>query len=108
VNTSLVPNANGACYHPALNYPPTTPPSRLSVIDGDLCGYPNGRRLFDDIVDVDLRAFAEGYGPVLNAVLGLPNKSPNNALGDGVDANEKTFLGTFPYVAAPHAGYDKP
>jgi len=108
VNTSLVPNSNGACYHPVLGLPSTTPPSRLSVIDGDLCGYPNGRRLFDDIVDVDLRAFAEGYGPILNAVLGLPNKSPNNLLGDGVDANEKAFLGTFPYVAAPHAGYDNP
>jgi Domain of unknown function (DUF4331) len=108
VNTSLVPNPNGACYHPALSLPPSTPPSRLSVIDGDLCGYPNGRRLFDDIVDVDLRAFAEGYGPILNAVLGLPNKSPNNVLGDGVDANEKAFLTTFPYVAAPFAGYDKP
>jgi Domain of unknown function (DUF4331) len=108
VNTSLVPNPNGACYHPALSLPPSTPPSRLSVIDGDLCGYPNGRRLFDDIVDVDLRAFAEGYGPILNAVLGLPNKSPNNVLGDGVDANEKAFLTTFPYVAAPSAGYDKP
>ena len=108
VNTSLVPTALGACYHPALNLPPNTPPSRLSVIDGDLCGYPNGRRLFDDIVDVDLRAFAEGYGPILAGVLGLPNKSPNNQLGDGVDANEKTFLATFPYVASPAAGYDKP
>jgi hypothetical protein len=110
VNTALVPHPNGACYHPALNLPPTTPPSRLSVIDGDLCGYPNGRRLLDDIVDVDLRAFAEGYGPILNAVLGLPNKSPNNQLGDGVDGNEPTkpFLTTFPYVAAPHQGYQVP
>src|SRR5262245_15372230 len=108
VNTSLVPTPLGACYHPALNLPANTPPSRLSVIDGDLCGYPNGRRLFDDIVDVDLRAFAEGYGPILASVLNLPNKSPNNQLGDGVDANEKTFLAAFPYVASPAAGYDKP
>src|SRR4030095_11262646 len=94
--TSLVPNPNGACYHPALSLPPSTPPSRLSVIDGDLCGSPNGRRLFEDSVDVALVAFAEGYAPILNAVLGLPNKSPNNVLGDGVDANEKVFLATFP------------
>ena len=35
---------------------------RLGVLDGDLAGFPNGRRLEDDIVDIDLRAFAEGYG----------------------------------------------
>ena len=82
--------------------------NRLAVIAGDFAGYPNGRRLEDDIVDIDLRAFAEGYGPILNAALGLPNRTPNNLLGDGVDANEKPFLTTFPYLASPHQGYEKP
>jgi hypothetical protein len=81
---------------------------RLGVLDGDFAGYPNGRRLEDDIVDIDLRAFAEGYGAVLNSALGLPNKSPNNILGDGVDANDKPFSIHFPYVAAPHQGYQVP
>jgi hypothetical protein len=93
---------------------PTTPAgagNRLGVLAlpaPDLAGFPNGRRLEDDIVDIDLRAFAEGYGPVLNSGFGLPNKSPNNTLGDGVDANDKPFLTTFPYVAAPHQGYEVP
>src|SRR5215510_10627098 len=65
---------------------------RFGVLDGDLAGFPNGRRLEDDIVDIDLRAFAEGYASFLNGLLGLLNKSPNNLLGDGVDANDKQFL----------------
>jgi hypothetical protein len=34
------------------------------------------------------------------------NVAPNNQLGDGVDANDKPFLGTFPYLATPHQGYE--
>jgi hypothetical protein len=88
--------------------PPTATPSRLGVLDGDLAGFPNGRRLADDVVDIELRAFAQGYGTFLNNLLGLPNKSPNNLLGDGVDANDMPFMPTFPYVAIPHRGYDVP
>ena len=82
--------------------------NRLGVLAADLAGFPNGRRLEDDIVDIDLRAFAEGYGSFLNGLLGLPNKSPNNQLGDGVDANDKPFLTQFPYVASPYQGYEVP
>jgi hypothetical protein len=82
--------------------------NRLGVLAGDLAGFPNGRRLEDDIVDIELRAIGQGYGPFLQSLLGLPNKSPNNQLGDGVDANDKPFLKQFPYVATPHQGYDVP
>jgi hypothetical protein len=82
--------------------------NRLGVLAGDLAGFPNGRRLEDDIVDIELRAFAQGYGAILNGLLGLPNKSPNNLLGDGVDQNDKPFLTSFPYVASPHQGYQVP
>ena len=82
--------------------------NRLAVLAGDLAGFPNGRRLEDDVVDIELRALAEGYGPFLNDLLGLPNRSPNNLLGDGVDANDKPFLPSFPYLATPHQGYEVP
>ena len=82
--------------------------NRLGVLAGDFAGFPNGRRLEDDIVDIELRAFAQGYGPILHAALGLPDKSPNDLLGDGVDANDKSFLSHFPYVAVPHQGYEVP
>ncbi len=85
----------------------------LGVLAGDLAGFPNGRRLEDDVVDIEIRAIAQGYGAVLKAVAGLPDKTPNNSLGDGVNqnsvgdaANTKGFLSQFPYVRTPKSGYD--
>jgi Domain of unknown function (DUF4331) len=102
LNTAILPGANGACPGGVAS---SAAPDRLGVLDGDLCGYPNGRRLGDDVIDIDLRAVAQGYGSFLNGLLGLPNKSPNNLVGDGVDANDVPFSSTFPYVASPHQGY---
>lgn len=70
--------------------------STLGVIDGDTAGFPNGRRLDDDVIDIALR--------VVMGVL-LPGHDPDaDTLGDGVDANDKPFLSSFPYVAYPHSG----
>ncbi len=73
---------------------PSTNPSRLGVLGGDLAGFPNGRRLADDVTDIELRAVA---GVLVNGY----NISPNNRLGDGVDFNDRSFLKEFPYVARP-------
>jgi len=86
--------------------PPSPNPDRLGVLNGDFAGFPNGRRLGDDVVDIELRAIACGYGPILHAALGLCDLQPNDQLGDGVDGNDGSFLSTFPYVAPPHQGYD--
>src|SRR3989440_8580713 len=77
-----------------LGTPPTASPNRFGVIAGDNAGFPNGRRLGDDVVDIELRVIA-GF------LKG--NKVP---LGDGVDQNDVPFLDSFPYVAPPHAGLD--
>jgi hypothetical protein len=105
LNTDIKPGANGACPGGTAS---ASQPDRLAVLNADLCGYPNGRRLVDDVVDIDLRVFAQGYGAFLNGAFGLPNKSPNNLLGDGVDTNDVSFSNTFPYVASPHQGYEVP
>ena len=86
--------------------PPAAAPNRLGALDGDFAGFPNGRRLGDDVIDIELRAVACGYGPILHAALGLCDLQPNDQIGDGVDGNDKPFLSTFPYVALPHQGYD--
>jgi hypothetical protein len=87
--------------------------NRLGVLAGDFAGFPNGRRLEDDVTDIELRAFACGYGPIVGPIIegfgfcnGNANRTPNNLLGDGVDQNETPFRTTFPYVATPHQGYD--
>jgi hypothetical protein len=105
LNTDIKPGSNGACFGGVAS---SAAPSRLGVLDADLCGFPNGRRLSDDVIDIELRAVAQGYGTFLHGLLGLPNLSPNNLVGDGVDANDVPFSGTFPYVATPHQGYEVP
>ncbi|MEO5965290.1 MAG: DUF4331 family protein, partial [Candidatus Limnocylindrales bacterium] len=72
------------------------------------CGFPNGRRLLDDVTDIEIRAVADGYGPVVNSFYGTltPNNTPNNMLGDGVDANDNPFLMVFPFIGTPNQGYE--
>jgi len=78
-----------------LTIPPAASPNRGGVLAGDLAGFPNGRRLADDVVDAELRVVA---GVLVDGF----NIAPNNQLGDGVDANDLPFLPYFPYVAPPH------
>lgn len=84
--------------------------NRLGVIAGDLGGYPNGRRVGDDVVDITLRVAAGILLPG-NACAGGTvscNQAPNNQLGDGVTQNDKPFRTTFPYLASPWSGYENP
>ena len=83
---------------------PATPPgqgNRLAILAGDN-GFPNGRRLMDDIPDIELRLLAGGtpFTPDFN-------RAPNNMLTDGVDANDRPFNSSFPYLAAPNSGYNQ-
>jgi hypothetical protein len=86
--------------------PPAANPNRLGALAGDFAGFPNGRRLGDDVVDIELRAVACGYGPILHQALGLCDLQPNDQIGDGVDGNDEGLLSTFPYVGLPHQGYE--
>ncbi|MEV0378978.1 DUF4331 domain-containing protein [Nonomuraea sp. NPDC050643] len=74
-----------------MSIPPTKSPNRLGVLGGDLQGFPNGRRLADDVVDIELQAVA-GAAQSGKLVPGLTDK---------VDKNDKPFLQTFPYIPLP-------
>jgi len=97
-----IPGLTQISSHPAaadtlkinLGVPPAANPNRFGVLAGDTAGFPNGRRLGDDVTDIELR--------VVGGFL-IGHKLP---LGDGVDQNDKPFLTAFPYVAAPTAGFD--
>jgi uncharacterized protein DUF4331 len=75
-----------------MSIPATAAANRLGVIGGDKAGFPNGRRLADDVIDIALRVME---GELLGTKTGL---------GDGVDANDVSFESSFPYVALPHSG----
>jgi hypothetical protein len=95
-----------------LGTPPTADPNPLGVIGGDQQGFPNGRRLTDDVVDIALQVVAgelaiKSLFPELgkDGACDAPAKCPNpNDLGDNVPANDKPFLNTFPYLAEPNSG----
>ena len=70
--------------------------SRLGVIGGDIQGFPNGRRLADDVVDIVLLALAGAYDAE-----NLGDAAPL-ADGDGVASNDNAFSDTFPYLAGPN------
>ncbi|WP_433045429.1 DUF4331 domain-containing protein [Dactylosporangium sp. CS-033363] len=77
-----------------LGVPVTAQPNRLGVLGGDLQGFPNGRRLTDDVVDISVQAVegAAATGKLVDAL----------ATGDKVDVNDNAFGDRFPYVALPN------
>jgi hypothetical protein len=79
--------------------PPSSRPHRLGVLAGDLAGFPNGRRVGDDVVDIALQAMA-GATPLTPQFA----RAPNNQIGDGVDQNDKEYLSGFPFLTVPHSG----
>ncbi len=76
-----------------LSIPVTAKPSRMGVLGGDNQGWPNGRRLGDDVIDIAEQA----VGGFL--------KGTKLPLGDGVNADDQKLLPTFPYVADPQSGF---
>ncbi len=94
--------------------PTTTNPSNLGLIGGDPAGFPNGRRVFDDVTTIELRALAGATYPLID-----PNYKPDSAAGaitpgltssntDTTAKNTVHYLPIFPYLGTPHAGYDAP
>lgn len=73
---------------------------RLGVLGGDLAGFPNGRRVSDDVTDIAARVVVGVLNPAFN-------KLPNNRIGDGVNTNDRPYQDTFPYVAFAHSGRDR-
>lgn len=79
--------------------PPTAAASvkRLAVLAGDFGGFPNGRRLTDDVLDIAARC----VGGIL-----VDAKKYGTAIGDGVNAPAAAPSATFPFVAAAYSGRD--
>jgi hypothetical protein len=86
--------------------PPASDPNIYGILGGDLAGYPNGRRVQDDVVAIELRAIAGVTYPLVD-----PSYTPDGAAGlvtDGTtpDNNPIPFLDAFPYLGVPGDGFD--
>jgi hypothetical protein len=81
-------------------------PSRLGILGGDACGYPNGRRPTDDVVDISLLAVAGAAYEVLDDRDASFTFNPAliGVLDDGLDGNDRSFRPDFPYFASAQSG----
>jgi hypothetical protein len=100
-------NYTGPTYADVLRLNVAVPPAKpgqekaLGIIGGDLAGYPNGRRVGDDVTTIELRAIAGVTYPLV-----APSFTPDGAAAlvtDGTTAT--TTPATFPYLATPHDGF---
>ena len=88
--------------------PASKKPNPLGLIGGDPAGFPNGRRVFDDVVSVELRAIAGLTVPLVQK-----SYKPDAAAGvltDGLTSASvpSGYLSGFPYLGVPYSGFDTP
>jgi hypothetical protein len=89
---------------------PATKPSIMGILGGDLAGYPNGRRVADDVVTIELRAIAGATYPLVNS-----SYTPDGAAGLIYDVENPagntppvSYLSSFPYLNHPESGFNVP
>lgn len=83
--------------------PPSASPKPLGLVGGDPAGFPNGRRVSDDVTTIELRAVAGATIPLVD-----PTFTPDAVvagLADGSTNVNPPFLSTFPYLGTPIGGY---
>jgi hypothetical protein len=94
--------------------PPSTTPNNLGVVGNDLAGFPNGRRLADDVVTIELKAIAGATYPLIDktyvpdAAVGLVDQGLTANGTDQTAKGTESYLSSFPYLGTPHSGYDVP
>src|SRR5438067_2828844 len=87
--------------------PPTTSdPNPIGLVAGDRAGFPNGRRVFDDVVSIELKAIAGATIPLVD-----PSYTVDGAVGavsSYLTPGTGRYQSTFPYLGTPHDGFDTP
>jgi hypothetical protein len=88
--------------------PPSAKPNPLGIIGGDLAGFPNGRRVQDDVVTIELRAIAGATFPLVDK--SFKPDAAAGAVTDGLSPASvpSGYLDTFPYLGVPYSGFDTP
>jgi len=90
LNTNVTPTTGTPSYSP------------LGAFGGDVAGFPNGRRVGDDVLDIAARAAGGGILHLLGAI----NCPVSLQLSDNVQENDTDYLSQFPYLGTPHQGYN--
>jgi hypothetical protein len=88
--------------------PPTKKPNAFGLLGADLAGFPNGRRVTDDVLSISLRAIAGVTVPLVDDTF-TPDKASAD-LTDGLTAKDASskLLKRFPYLGLPFDGFNNP
>jgi Domain of unknown function (DUF4331) len=93
---------------------PASAPSNLGLLGGDVAGYPNGRRVFDDVATIELRAVAGATLPLV--VSGFTADAASGEVDFGLTSSPtdlsamgtENYLSSFPYLGTPYSGWSNP
>jgi len=88
--------------------PPTGQPNVFGLLGGDLAGFPNGRRIQDDVVAIELRAIAGVTYPLIDKTFKPDAAASLVTDGTTQSENGSPFLTHFPYLGTPLAGFTHP
>jgi hypothetical protein len=89
-----------------LGIAPAKQPNALGVVGGDLAGYPNGRRVTDDVFTIELRAIAGVTIPLVDKSF-TPDGAASK-VSDNLTPGKDRYLASFPYVGVPLSGFSTP
>jgi hypothetical protein len=88
---------------------PAKTPNYFGILGGDLAGFPNGRRVFDDVTSIELKALAGATLPLVDksykadAAAGILQQGLVNSAGTTLMAKER-YISSFPYLGRPYGG----
>jgi hypothetical protein len=94
--------------------PPASSPSVNGLLGGDLAGFPNGRRVFDDVATIEIRAIAGATIPLVDhtysadAAAGLVSDFSSAQFSGGSVPGNGRYINHFPYLGTPLNGFDVP
>ena len=83
--------------------PPASNPNSLGLLAGDPAGFPNGRRVTDDVTTVELRAIAGLTIPLVDP--SFTTDGAASLVTDGTTNTNSAYLTRFPYLGTPAGGY---
>jgi hypothetical protein len=87
---------------------PTADPDPIGLVAGDAAGFPNGRRLVDDVVTIEVRAIAGFTYPLVNNSYTFDAAIPLVTDGLTIANSGVSYLDHFPYLGVPHDGFHTP
>jgi uncharacterized protein DUF4331 len=93
---------------------PAKVPSNLGILGNDVAGFPNGRRVFDDVVTIEIRCIAGATLPLVDSSFSADSAA--GAVGQGLTSSStdqtasgtENYLSSFPYLGLPYDGYHVP